>query len=243
MTDHDIAAQRPDPPRMPHSRFEDAYALAVGCILIAIGLAILRAAGLVTGGMAGVALLAAHFLPVTPGLLFAGLNMPFFLLAARVMGAQFTLRTIAASIGIASLSVVAQATIRIETDAFAVAAIAGGTLLGMGTLSLARHGAGVGGVGVVTLWLQQSRGWNAGRSQILIDLLVLGASGLFLSPRRLLWSTLSALAMGVVVYLWHRPERYTGFSPRWRAAPVIGRGGKPHRIDDEQNGRLSNVQV
>lgn len=226
MGENEIVTRLLDPLRVPHSRFEDAYALAVGCILIAIGLAILRAAGLVTGGMAGIALLAAHFLPVTPGLLFAGLNIPFFVLAARVMGAQFTVRTIAASIGIALLSIVAQATIRIETDALAVAAIAGGTLLGMGTLSLARHGAGVGGVGVVTLWLQQSRGWNAGRSQILIDLLVLGASSFFFSPERLLWSIISAMAMSVMIYLWHRPERYTGFSPRRRSAQVVGKRGK-----------------
>ena len=42
----------------PHSVAEDGYALAIGCILIGLGLVLLKGAGLVTGGIAGVALLA-----------------------------------------------------------------------------------------------------------------------------------------------------------------------------------------
>lgn len=209
------AAGVPEPlpaPSSAHSLFEDGYALAVGCILIAVGLAMLRAVGLVTGGMAGLALLLSHYVPITPGVLFAMLNIPFFALAARVMGGWFTLKTIAVSIGIAALPFLIQETTQITSGSPALAAVAGGTLLGMGTLSLARHGAGVGGTGVVTLWLQDSRGWNAGRTQILLDLVILGASALTLPLDRLLWSTLSAIAMSNVVYLWHRPGRYNGFS-------------------------------
>ena len=40
-------------------------------------------------------------------------------------------------------------------------ALVGGTFLGMGVLSLARHNASVGGIGVVTLWLQRRTGINA----------------------------------------------------------------------------------
>ena len=202
----------------PHTRFEDAYALGVGCILIAVGLAMLRGAKLVTGGTAGLALLMSRFVPVTPGVLFALLNLPFFLLAARVMGGWFTLKTIIVSIGIAAMSLIIEATTRIASGNPAVAAIAGGTLLGMGTLALARHGAGVGGVGVVTLWLQSARGWNAGRTQIAIDAVVLAAASVFLQPHRLFWSAISAAMMASVVYLWHRPGRYTGTSiSRWRS--------------------------
>ncbi|MCC2979462.1 YitT family protein [Sphingomonas sp. IC4-52] len=206
------------PATTSHTSFEDAYALCIGCILIAVGLAMLRAAHLVTGGTAGLALLISRFVSVSPGVLFAILNLPFFILAARVMGSWFTARTILVSLGIAGMSVVIDATTRIASGNPAVAAVAGGTLLGMGTLALARHGAGVGGVGVVTLWLQNARGWNAGRTQIAIDALVLAAAGIYLRPDRLLWSAVSALMMASVVYLWHRPGRYTGVSPTRRRA-------------------------
>lgn len=195
-----------------HTSLEDGYALCIGCILIAVGLAMLRAAHLVTGGTAGLALLISRFVSISPGVLFAVLNLPFFILAARVMGSWFTARTIIVSLGIAGMSMVIDATTRIASGNPAVAAVAGGTLLGMGTLALARHGAGVGGVGIVTLWLQNARGWNAGRTQIAIDALVLGAAGVFLRPDRVLWSAVSALMMASVVYLWHRPGRYTGVS-------------------------------
>ena len=88
----------------------------------------------------------------------------------------------------------------------------GGTFLGMGVLSLARHDASVGGTGVVTLWLQRRAGINAGKSQLLLDLLVFALSLLTLSWPLLLWSSLSALAMNAMLMNWHKPGRYNGKS-------------------------------
>ncbi|MBB4087613.1 YitT family protein [Sphingomonas carotinifaciens] len=204
--------QQGNVPDLRHGRFEDAYALAVGCVLIAVGLAMLHAARLVTGGTAGIALLISSLMPVSPGPLFALLNLPFFWLAARMMGGWFTVRTIAVSIGIAGLTLLVETTTRIASGNPAVAAIAAGNLIGMGTLAVARHGAGVGGVGVVTLWLQKTRRWNAGRTQIAIDLTILAVSAAFLPLDRILWSGVSVVAVGTVVFLWHRPGRYAGFS-------------------------------
>ncbi|KAK0329178.1 hypothetical protein LTR94_037854, partial [Friedmanniomyces endolithicus] len=51
----------------------------------------------------------------------------------------------------------------------------------MGILAMARHGAGVGGTGIVTLWLQKKHGINAGRTQVMIDgVILLLALGLLL---------------------------------------------------------------
>lgn len=195
-----------------HGWIEDGFALTVGAILIAIGLAVLHAGGLVTGGMAGIALLVSHFVPVTPGILFALLNLPFFVFAFRLIGSLFTIRTIALSIGIASLAIVMQQAFHIDVHNPGIAALVGGILLGMGTLSAVRHGTGVGGVGVLTIWLYQKRGWNIGRTQILIDLMILGISALFLPAAAVAWSILSAAAMAAIVFLWHRPGRYAGVS-------------------------------
>ena len=77
-------------------------------------------------------------------------------------------------------------------------------------------GAGLGGFGVLTVWLNQRYGWLVGRSQLAVDVVVLGLSAAYLAPAQLGWSSLSALVMGIVVYLWHRPGRYTGYSQlRW----------------------------
>ncbi|PZO78045.1 MAG: hypothetical protein DI632_07520 [Sphingomonas hengshuiensis] len=179
--------------------------------MIALGLALLHAAGLVTGGIAGVALLASYLVPLPTGVLFTLINIPFFLFARRAMGSRFMWRTIAVNGGIALFSTLARYGLRIVEVHPAFAAIAGGTVIGMGILALARHDAGVGGTGVVTLWLQRTRGWNAGRTQVAIDLAILAASFAVVAPAQVAWSALSAAAISGILIAWHRPGRYTGY--------------------------------
>nr|WP_083671873.1 YitT family protein [Sphingomonas montana] len=191
-----------------HSLVEDGYALVVGCILLVLGLVLLHAAGLVTGGIAGVALLLSYLVPLPVGVLFTVINIPFFLFAHRVMGARFAVKTVLVNVGIAAISAVAKLSLTIATVHPMFAALVGGTVIGMGILSLARHDAGVGGTGVVTLWLQRRRGWNAGRTQIAIDVLILAAAIPVVSIDRLGWSALSAAAISLILIAWHRPDRY-----------------------------------
>ncbi len=196
---------------VPHSRIEDVYALVVGCILLTLGLVFLKAAGLVTGGIAGIALLVSYLVPLSPGLLFTIINIPFFIFAYRAMGAGFMWKTIAVNAGIAAFSLAMSAGLKIAHIEPLFAAIVGGTVIGMGILSLARHGAGVGGTGVLTLWLFKRYGINAGLAQIGFDVVILLASFSVISPMRLAWSALSAVAISGILIAWHRPGRYTGF--------------------------------
>jgi len=193
-----------------HSLIEDGYALVVGCILLVLGLVLLHAAGLVTGGIAGVALLISYLVPLPVGVLFTLINIPFFLFAHRVMGARFAVKTILVNMGIAGISAVAKASLRVADVHPMFAALVGGTVIGMGILSLARHEAGVGGTGVLTLWLLRTRGWNPGRTQIAIDVLILAAAIPVVSVEKLGWSALSAAAISLVLIAWHRPDRYIG---------------------------------
>ena len=195
----------------PHSPLEDFYALLVGCILIVVGLFLLKSAGLVTGGIAGVALLVSYIVPLPVGVIFAVANIPFFVFANFAMGRRFALKTVLVSFGLLVLLGLMPRAIGIAWINPAFAAIAGGTLCGMGILSLARHQAGVGGTGVVTLWLQRTRGINAGRTQVAIDVCILLVSMSVVSLEAVGWSALSALAMSGVVMVWHRPGRYTGY--------------------------------
>lgn len=202
--------QTPPPDAIPHSTAEDIYALIVGCILLTLGLALLKAAGLVTGGIAGVALLVSYLVPLPAGLLFTLINIPFFAFAWRAMGAKFMIKTIAVNAGIALLSIGARASISITVVQPGFTAIVGGTVIGMGVLSLARHGAGVGGTGVITLWLYRRYGINAGLSQIALDCVILAISLSVIGGSQLAWSALSAAAISGILIAWHRPGRYTG---------------------------------
>lgn len=195
----------------PHSLVEDAYALTLGCILVVLGLALLHAAGLVTGGIAGIALLVSYAVPLPIGVLFTLLNLPFFLLAWKAMGRRFTLRTFLVALGVAGFGTMTRYGLTISYIDPAFAALAGGSVIGFGALALARHHAGIGGTGVVTLLLQKRRGWNAGRTQIAIDAVILLASLAVLPADRVAWSALSAAAISGILIAWHRPGRYTGY--------------------------------
>ncbi|GAC86756.1 hypothetical protein Gbth_001_039 [Gluconobacter thailandicus F149-1 = NBRC 100600] len=197
-------------PGLRHSHAEDVYAFLIGCSLIVMGLMCLHKAGLVTGGVAGIALLLSYLVPLTPGNLFTLINIPFLLFAIRAMGPQFALKTTIASFGITAFASVLPSVMNLSYVEPLFAALFGGTVIGMGILSLARHQAGVGGTGVMTLWLQKSRGINAGRVQIMIDAAIVATSAFFLPWEKALLSALSALAMSSVLMVFHRPGRYIG---------------------------------
>jgi uncharacterized membrane-anchored protein YitT (DUF2179 family) len=197
-------------PASRHTPAEDLYAGAIGCGFVALGIYLLRTAGLVTGGTSGMALLASYLVPWPVGVLFTLINLPFFLLASRAMGRAFTLKTIAVNLAITLAALTAPSLVRLEELNGWFAALFGGSLIGMGILALARHGAGVGGIGVVALLLQKRRGWNAGRTQLACDAVILSASLPVITGHQFLLSVASAAAISGVLIAFHRPGRYTG---------------------------------
>ena len=77
-----------------HTPIEDVHALLIGSSFIAVGLTLLKAAGLTTGGMAGVALILSYLTHWPVGVLFFLLNIPFYVLAQRALGWVFTGKTL-----------------------------------------------------------------------------------------------------------------------------------------------------
>jgi uncharacterized membrane-anchored protein YitT (DUF2179 family) len=194
--------------KLDHTIIEDVYGIAVGMSFVVTGVVLLRAAGLVTGGVAGIALLASYVFPLSVGTIFTLVNIPFFVFAHFAMGARFAIKSTVASCGITYVLFVMPDGFRIGFVHPLFAAMVGGTLLGMGILALARHGAGVGGTGVLTLWLQKARGINAGVTQMCIDSIILLTSTLAIQTDRVGWSAISAVSMSTMVLAWHRPGRY-----------------------------------
>lgn len=195
-------------PTRPHKLAEDGYAMLIASSFIAFGVILLNQAGLITGGMAGLALLISHFMSLSPTSLFLVINLPFFWFAARAVNVSFGLKTLVANLAIMGVGMLIPHVIGIKAVNPVFAALFAGSLIGIGVLALARHGAGVGGLGVITLMLQQSKGWNAGRSQMIGDLVILTSSLAFLSSRQFALSVLSAVTINAVMMVNHRPGRY-----------------------------------
>lgn len=198
---------------MRHTYLEDAYAVVTGCGLAVLGLELLKSAELVTGGVAGLALLLSYLMPLPAGVLFALLNIPFFILANRTLGRAATIRSVAANLLISALAMGLPLTLRIQHVNGLFAALAGGTLIGVGLLLLARHQVGLGGLGLLSLMLQKSHGLSPGRTQFIGDCLVLGLAALVIAmnPAQFGLSVVSALAVAGVLIVFHKPGRYTGY--------------------------------
>ncbi|WP_369412742.1 YitT family protein [Neoroseomonas alba] len=199
-----------DPPR--HHAVEDALAIGMGALLVSVGLQFYAQATLLTGGVAGAALLLHYATGHGFDALFVLINLPFYVLAVRRMGWKPAIRTF---IAVALVSWL----MRMEPDwmGFAhlspvFAAVAGGGAMGVGLLILFRHRTGLGGVNLVALYIQERIGWRAGYVQLGIDATIMAAALLFLPPGKVALSLAGTAIMNLVLAINHRPGRYLAIS-------------------------------
>jgi uncharacterized membrane-anchored protein YitT (DUF2179 family) len=198
-------------PEHRHSALEDLHALLIGSSFIAVGLTLLKAAGLVTGGVAGVALIISYLSDWPVGVVFFVLNLPFYVLAQRTLGWAFTFKTLATNLLLAGLAWGMPQWLKVGGIDPIFSAVFGGTIIGMGILALARHRSSVGGVGVLALYLQERRGISAGKVQMAADCVVVAAAFFTISFDKLLLSIASAVALSAVIIANHKPGRYAGY--------------------------------
>lgn len=194
-----------------HTTLEDAFALATGVVFVALGVELLRRAGLSSGGAPGLAILLhlATGLPFAP-VLFA-INLPFYAFAFLKMGWRFTLKTFIA-VSLLTLSVWGLPRLLTITHVDPIAgAVGAGLLTGVGLLILIRHKSSLGGVGIMAVYLQDRFGWRAGKVQMAIDCVILTGSFLQLDLRHALLSILGAVVLNVVLWVNHRSGRYGGY--------------------------------
>ena len=182
-----------------------------GAALAALGLAILRHLGLITGQTAGLALLISTVTGLAFGPVFFVINLPFYVLAVKRMGWAFTLKTFAAVSLVALFSMLQPRLITFgEIDPLAGAVLAG-MLSGAALLALFRHRASLGGIGILAVWLQDRFGIRAGWVQMGIDAAIFGAAFLVLDPGAVLYSMAGAVVLNLVIAINHRRDRYVGF--------------------------------
>ena len=195
-----------------HGLHEDAFALLLGTLLVALGMTLYAKATLLVGGMAGMALLVQYTLGMDFWLAFWLVNLPFYLLGLKRLGRAFMLRTFLAVSLVSLFSRLTADWIDFSRLNPVYAAIMAGTLCGIGLLMLFRHRTGLGGVNILAIFLQESFGLRAGYFQLAVDLAILGAAFFVLAPDRLLLSVLSATVLNMILAPNHRPGRYLGIS-------------------------------
>lgn len=195
-----------------HGLHEDALALVLGTLLVALGTVIYAKVVLLVGGMAGLALLMQYTTGVEFWLGFSLINLPFYYLGLKRMGWRFTLRTFAAVTLVSLFSRLTADWIDFSRLEPLYAAVMAGALCGTGLLMLFRHRTGLGGVNILAMFLQDNWGIRAGYFQLAVDLSILGAAVFVLSPDGIALSVLSAVILNLIIAINHRPGRYLGMS-------------------------------
>lgn len=193
-----------------HSAYEDAIAIVVGTMFMALGIVIYTKTVLLAGSTAGLALLLQYATGIGFWWLFFAINLPFYILAVRKLGWAFTLRTFAA---VTLVSIFTRLTFELVSFSHLdplYAAVMGGALSGTGLLILFRHRTGLGGINVLAIYLQDHFGIRAGYFQLAVDFAILAAAFFVIPLDRLALSVVGAVMVNMTLAINHRPGRYLG---------------------------------
>ncbi len=146
----------------------------------------------IDGGATGISLLISALTPLPLYLLIIAVNLPFIILAFKVVGKQFAIKT---ALAIAGLSLVlATVTFPNVTDDSLLVAIFGGFFLGAGIGFSIRGGAVIDGTEVLAIFLSRKFGTTIGDIIIGINILIFSTAAYFLGIEIALYSMITYLS-------------------------------------------------
>ena len=196
--------------RLEHSLLEDAQAFVLGTALCALGVQILTHLGLITGQTAGLGVLLSYVMDWPFGVVFFAVNLPFYILAWVRMGPRFTIKTFIAVALVSLMTEILGPLVTFDQVDPIAGAFLAGAVIGMGLIVLFRHGASLGGIGVLALLLQEKAGIQAGWTQLGFDALLFAAAFWLLDPWLVAFSLLGAIVVNLIIAVNHRQDRYVG---------------------------------
>lgn len=146
----------------------------------------------IDGGATGISLLISVVTKTPLYLLIICVNIPFIILAYKVMGKQFAIKT---GLAIAGLSLcLATVTFPNVTNDNLLVAIFGGFFLGAGIGLAVRGGSVIDGTEVLAIFLSRKLGATIGDIIIVINVFIFSAAAYFLSVEAALYSMITYLS-------------------------------------------------
>ncbi len=196
------------PKGISHSLFDDVQAIFLASLFMSFGVALFTQQEFLIGGTAGVAFLGSYASSWSFGQLFFVINIPFYGLALWRLGWFFTLKTFFA-VGLMSiLSDWIPLWIVIDSSIPLFAAIFGGSMMGAGLLMLFRHKASLGGLNILSLYLSKYHNVNAGRFQMVVDVIIIILAIYIVDIWATIYSVIAAICMNAVLATNFKKGRY-----------------------------------
>ncbi|WP_445491484.1 YitT family protein [Niallia sp. 03133] len=178
--------------------------ILIGCLVVSVGVLILRHSHLVTGGTAGLSLSLSYLMHLPFAFLFLIVNIPFYIFSFIRMGWNFTISTISAVTILSLITGIDQ-----WIPSFSIfpltGAIMGGVIIGFGLSILFLNGSSLGGFNILALFLQKKLNWNPGKINFLFDFIVVISGIYFFGFLKGLCSILSiAITSSIISYYKNR---------------------------------------
>lgn len=198
--------RRIDP--ISHKLWEDILGILASVLLVALAIGLFQKLGLITSGIAGLAIVLHYATGWQTGLVFFLLNLPFYYIAVTRLGWVFALKTFGA-VALLSVLVDLQSNLIVfESINPIFGALAGGVMIGFGLLGVFRHRASLGGFGILSVWLQDRFGIRAGLSMLALDIGTF-CFAMFVAPWEMVaFSLFGAVVLNIFLAINHRPDRY-----------------------------------
>ncbi|MBA4489738.1 YitT family protein [Paracoccus sp. S1E-3] len=196
------------PPQNAHTPLDDAQGLAYGSFMAALSVVVLTHLGFVTGQTAGIALLISYATGWGWAWVFFVVNIPFYWIGWKRFGPAFVAKSLFAVTLTSALAAILPHYISFAELSPLLGAVMIGVFTGSGLIALFRHGASLGGIGIVGLYIQDATGFRAGWVQLIVDAVIFAIALLLLDPVAVGWSFLGALVANLTIAINHRRDRY-----------------------------------
>lgn len=184
------------------TKIKEAILIAFGVALYTFGFVKFNMANhLAEGGISGVTLIIHALFGVNPALSSLLLNIPLFILGARILGKKSLLLTIYGTVLMSFFMWFWQqipVTVPLKNDMMLVA-VAAGILAGTGSGLVFRYGATTGGVDIIGRIVEEKSGIKLGQTLLFIDAIVLTSSLVYINLQQMLYTLVASFVFSQVL--------------------------------------------
>lgn len=152
---------------------------------------------LTSGGVTGISFLIQHFTGINTGSIILAINIPLFLVGLKYLGKRFVLLT-GYSVLVLSLSMRFIPIKAISPDIL-LSSIIGGALYGIAVGLIIRLGGSTGGTDIISLTLAKKKNMQVGFLNTVMNLFVVGSSGLIFGWNITLYTIIAIYVAGRAV--------------------------------------------
>ncbi|OUQ87063.1 hypothetical protein B5G50_17735 [Brevibacillus brevis] len=164
-------------------RLDSIIAIIIGSAIMGFGINAFNIPNhLAEGGITGISILIKLLVPVVDqGIVFFVLNVPLFFLGWKILGRTSFFYTILGTVSLSIFLSIFDGVLPLPMKDRLLASLYAGVAVGVGLGIIFRYGGTTGGVDIIARLLQKYMGISMGRTLFLGDILVIGASLVYLN--------------------------------------------------------------